>query len=487
MKTVLATEQAFAAEPLPFEGGLGGVAAVGFFWNIGFAALNKVFTLAGQVALAWLLLPADVGLAGMATAIAGFAAFLAPSVLTNVLVQRNRYHQEAGQALWLAVALGTAGAGVIGCLALLSSRFGRGELHGLLWVLALGALLSGPGAVLGARLKLNLDFKHLAMAHGLQGLVFTAGALVLAWFHFGPYALVLPLIPGTLVATAYILWREGWPVWQAPRPAVMGQLLRPMGALALSGSLNTLQAQAPVFMVGLILSASATGHYAWGWMVAGQAAFLLAANLRHVLLPVFARLSQDPQRQAAAAFKSARAMTAVLSLACGAQALLAGPLILAFLPAQWAPAIPVVRWVSLGLALQGLTVSAGAWLNAVGRYRSLVWVSAAAVALVAGLAWGGAWAGGAEGAAIGSALGTAAGALLFFACLPLRGRGAELFKSASTLAGTGLLWGLMDRLLPPSMPWTGLIGSTLAFLALGAGLWLSQDRELWGLWRRWKK
>jgi PST family polysaccharide transporter len=483
----LAPEQAFEPEALPLQGPLGAVAAVGLFWNVGFAALNKVFTLAGQWALAWLLLPADLGLAGMATAMAGFAAFLAPSVLTNVLVQRDRYHQEAGQALWLAAGIGLAGAGVIGGLALLATRFGRPELQGLLWVLALGALLSGPSAVLGARLKLNLDFKHLAIAHGLQGLVFTAGALVLAWSHFGPYALVLPLIPGTLIATAYILWREGWPAWQAPRPAVMVQLLRPMAALALSGSLNALQAQAPVFMVGLVLSATATGYFTWGWMVAGQAAFLLASNLRHVLLPVFARLSQDPQRQAAAVFKSARAMTAVLSLACGAQALLARPLIAAFLPPKWAPAIPVVLWVSLGLGLQGLTVSAGAWLNAVGHYRSLVWASAASVLLVAGLAWGGAWAGGAEGAAIGSALGTAAGALLFFACLPWRGSWREFSGTALALVATALLWLALYRWLPRSMPLVGQIGAAGIFLALGAGLWMSLDKELWGLWRRWER
>jgi O-antigen/teichoic acid export membrane protein len=258
-----------------------------------------------------------------------------------------------------------------------------------------------------------------------------------------------------------------------------------MAALALSGSLNALQAQAPVFMVGLVLSASATGYYTWAWMVAGQAAFLLASNLRHVLLPVFARLSQDPGRQASAVFKSARAMTAVLSLACGAQALLAGPLIGAFLPAKWAPAVPVVLWVSLGLALQGLTVSAGAWLNAVGRYRSLVWASAGSVLLVAALAWAGACSSGAEGAGIGSAIGTAAGSLLFFGCLPLRGSWREFSGAGLALGLTVLLWVTLYRLLPPSMPLAGQIGTAGIFVALGAGLWMSLDKDLWGLWRRW--
>ena len=51
----------------------------GAFWNVFYAVVNKGVTLLGQLALAWFLMPADMGLANMAQAMAAFAAILSTS------------------------------------------------------------------------------------------------------------------------------------------------------------------------------------------------------------------------------------------------------------------------------------------------------------------------------------------------------------------------------------------------------------------------
>jgi len=133
----------------------------GAFWTISFALANKVFTLGGQWALAWFLLPADMGLASAAQAMAAFAAILSAGGLGNVLLQRGKYKQEAGQAHWVSLILTFFMSLTIASLALASPALGKGELTQLLWVLAGVALLGAPQLVWAAGLQERLAFKSL--------------------------------------------------------------------------------------------------------------------------------------------------------------------------------------------------------------------------------------------------------------------------------------------------------------------------------------
>jgi len=71
------------------------------------------------------------------------------------------------------------------------------------------------------------------------------------------------------------------------------------------------------------------------------------------------------------ALKTARAITAFLVVACGAQALVARPAIELLVPDKWMPAALLVTIASLGLVLQGLWITGTAWMNACGRYKLL--------------------------------------------------------------------------------------------------------------------
>ncbi len=385
--------------------GLSEIAAHGAIWNIGLAMSNKVVTLIGQILLALLLIPADMGLAGMAMAATGFTAFLSAGGIGDVLIQRKRYEKEAGQALWLSLILSFFTALLIAMIIPVMILTGRTSLSGLLLILAFGSLVGTPNAVLGGRLKNNLDFKHLAISHFIEGAVFTGCALLFARMGLGPYALVLPIIPRLLAGAGYIIWREGLPNLEAPNFSKIKQLFKPTVSLALTGFFVGLQTQAPIFFVGLVLNSTQTGYFTWGWSVAGQAVFLLAVNLRQVLMPVFTKMGDNRERQMTAVFKSIWVMTAVLTVFCGLQALLAKPLLEAFFPAKWHPAGPVITWISLGLVFQGVWISVSSWLNAIGRYRDLLWISASPALLAAGLAFLGARLNGAEGAAVGTGIG----------------------------------------------------------------------------------
>jgi O-antigen/teichoic acid export membrane protein len=396
------------------------VATSGAFWNIGLAVANKAFTLIGQVVLAWILTPKDMGLAGMATAMAGIVAFMNASGVCDVLIQRGRYKEEAGQGLWLSFFLSFSTALLVACLVPIASWMGRPELSKMLFILAFLPIVDALSPVLAAALKSDLNFKRFAFSAFLGGVTYTLCAVVLAAMGFGAYSLILSVIPRSLVIWISMLQKTGMPHFERPRFHFIKKLIRPSLSISLTSFLNALQQQVPIFCVGLVTNLTVTGHFSWGWQVASQAVFLLAVNLRQVLMPILSKISHDPERQAVATFRAVRAITALLMVACGFQALIAPALLIEFFPEKWDAAGPVITWISVGLIFQGVNVCFSSWLNAAGRYRDLLVVTALPVVLGSGLAYGGALIQGAEGASWGIAFGLFLSAVFSLYYMPFK-------------------------------------------------------------------
>ena len=394
------------------------IATHGAFWNIGMAGANKVVTLVGQVALAWILTPKDMGLAGMAIAMAGFAHFMGAGSIGDVLVQRNNYKKEAGQGFWLSITLSFITSCFVALLAPIAIWMGRRDLSKMLLILALFPLADLPTPIFLAFLKSNLDFKNIALSSFASGLTYTFCALVLALLGLGPYSLIIPVIPRSIASWGFMALSAKWPVIRKPQLKIINSLIRPSLAMSVIGFLNGLQTQAPIFFVGLILDPQSVGYFTWGWMVASQAVFLLSINLRQILMPVFVKLGMDPNRQAVATLKAAKAITLVLIFACGLQALIAEPLLHRFFPTKWHASGSVITWISLGLAFQGIYTCVVSWLNAIGSYRMLLFLTILQVTLGTGMAYLGATITSVQGASQGCAVGLALVSFFSLACMP---------------------------------------------------------------------
>jgi PST family polysaccharide transporter len=470
-KSTQQTQKSTAQNPTGFSG----IAAKGVSWNVGLAAANKVVSLMGQVALVWLLTPAQMGMSGMALAMAWFGAFLAAGSVGDVLIQRGNRAEEAGQAIWVSLILSVLTAGLIAFMAPVSIWIGHPSLSGLLLLLAIYPLVDIPSPVLTAKLKSHFDFKHLAFSYFVAGTAYTGSALLLARAGMGAYSLVLPTIPRSLAFWLCVSWRTGMPPVSKPDFSKINGLMKPSIFLSFSSFLMSMQMQAPVFVVGLVLDATATGHFSWGWTAASQAVFLLAFNLQQVLMPVFVKMSHDAHRQVAATFKALRAITAMLMAIGGVQCLLGQALLDRFFPARWHAAGPVITWISLGMVFQGINICVSSWLNAQGKYRVLVGVNAVSVAFGSGMAFAGAKAGGVEGAAMGCGAGLALGALLFLLAMPADHAAVEVkkllvpaFLSLSSLAGFRFLCRTGGNL-----PLIGICA--LAFFAANLLIWWQWD------------
>lgn len=91
---------------MPRTASLGTQAVGGAFWTLLFSALNKVITFGGQIALAWFLLPEDMGLAGMALSVASIVSIVSGTNLTILLIQRKEtFEENASEIFWLSLTM----------------------------------------------------------------------------------------------------------------------------------------------------------------------------------------------------------------------------------------------------------------------------------------------------------------------------------------------------------------------------------------------
>ena len=69
---------------------------------------SKAVGMAGQVVLAWLLMPADLGLWGKASIVMGFSGLIQQAGLRETLINRQRaYHLWANAAFWMSTPVTT--------------------------------------------------------------------------------------------------------------------------------------------------------------------------------------------------------------------------------------------------------------------------------------------------------------------------------------------------------------------------------------------
>src|SRR5712692_6224104 len=236
------------ARPAP---AVGAQAARGAFWTILFSVLNKCVTLGSQIALAWFLLPEDMGV-----------------VALNVT------------ASLLLVALSPIGA----------SLFKEPRVTSLTLVVAAAIPFMALPTIYVAALYRDLRFKSIAMIQFGEGALRSGAAVALAALGGGALSLVLPLVPGAIYSTVAFRWAAGRLPLSRPAPRTWPLLVAPALWLMLQTLFVAVQAHGTNFVIGITHNSTVAGFYFWGFSISSQAMFLLAANLQGVLFPVLSKV-----------------------------------------------------------------------------------------------------------------------------------------------------------------------------------------------------
>ena len=333
--------------------------------------VNKAVSLGGTVVMMYLLLPAQYGVATLATNLLAAVTLLAPFTLSDVLLSRPADAARLmGTATRLCIAV--TAVNILALVALApwaAQHYESPALFGACLVMTLRPvvelMLLGPQT----RLRSQLRFRTLASVDAVTQSLATLVGIAMAWLGAGYLSIVLPQIAFTAVRAW--LYRRACPApaaavrWDAAevRPMLRGYALSGLGQYVHGGLLV-----ATPLVIGQFADDKQVGLYSQAFSLSASINVVVAVSMGLVLQPVFAQMSGDFDRQAAAFLRACRTIAALAMPVCLLQAVLAPAGFHVFLPAKWAGAIVMTQVLCVGQAFYFPVNPAMGLLKAQGRF-----------------------------------------------------------------------------------------------------------------------
>ncbi|MBB2200962.1 lipopolysaccharide biosynthesis protein [Gluconacetobacter tumulisoli] len=395
-----------AERPAGRQGGLGKAATSGFLWLLVQSVAARGIGFVSQLALAWLLTPADFGVIGLAYTVFGIANALVSFGVDDVLLQRQKAIMLwTAPAFWICLSLGMLGmVGMLAAAPFAARWYHSPELVGLIAALAVATPIKTLATVPSVRIRADMNFRFLAAYNTFEIFALQLGTILLAWLGCGAYSFAIP-IPALAVIKAALFW------WKAP-PRI-GRMFRKVQLQYILGSSTTVFAtrtiieivnQGDYIVLGLIASHSVVGLYFFAFRFSAQPVRMLAGNFINVLLPAFAQLRGDPPRQTEAALKACRLLAYMVVPFCFMQAALAGPGLHILFGERWIKAVPYVQILSMGLPFDAVSWITGSLLSARREFRAGLIFALISAPIFFGMAIAGGLLGSAFGVAVAVAI-----------------------------------------------------------------------------------
>jgi O-antigen/teichoic acid export membrane protein len=340
-------------------------------WGVKLLALGVFFVLARY------LNPEELGLAQTVILILAFVAILSEQGFQDAIVQRKELAPRDLNLPFLASMTMAIAASVL--LVVFSKDIAR-ALHAeraehLILAAAVIPPITAACLFEIAMRRRKLDFKTLAKASLLSGLVSGAVALILAVSGFGAASLIAQAIVAAVV-TAVVLWRA--PLWK-PGTEFVTASFRGL----LSYSTNAFGSRILDFFSGKIidliilsrLGLGSLGIYTVGSKLYLTILQLLASTLIEVALSAMAKLSSDVQRLRSAYLRLIfLASSTTLPLFVGVAALAPEVCTLLF-GEKWVGADEVTRWLCLLGAVQVVQFFNSSALGAAGKANQILFLN----------------------------------------------------------------------------------------------------------------
>ncbi|MEX1017260.1 MAG: lipopolysaccharide biosynthesis protein [Phycisphaeraceae bacterium] len=457
----------------------------GLLWMFARTLTNKGATVGSQIVLAWLLLPEDFGLFGMAITVNFLASLIEWVGTRDVLVRRGRrIHHWLAPGLWMSLSVGMLASLMMLALAPVAAwAYGEPAVASLIAILAIRPPLQALAIPPGAYLQITMRFRAIALI-GILHIVFGAGlSVLLALWGFGAYSFVIP-IPVSIGIQSLAFWLVARPRmrWRlAPRRwrYLLGDSLVLTGA----NLLLALVSHGDYLVLGLFHDTAVVGVYFFAFTLSVQVLRIMTLNLTQVLMPVISHLKYEPERQMLGFLRASEGLIAIGLPVCVMNAAIAEPLFHLLFGTKWDAAIPVFQVLCLGLAIRITEGASFAMLKGTGQYGrffrlALIGAPLFIVPAAFAAAWGGtlavAWT-----VTLWSALfGPAA---MYVSIRSLGGRWSQVFHVflaplGAAAGGIGLAYALARAVPAESVAGQGL--AIALTVGLGGGLYLGLLRVM---------
>jgi PST family polysaccharide transporter len=330
----------------------------------------KVFNLAAQFVLAWVLVPGDFGYVSMAFAVAAFLSLITQAGMKELLIRRYKEFPDlATSAFWLMVLLGSFTT-ALGFFAapLIAHFFHDDRLTNLIRVLAFQNIFLSLAIVADSKAQIDLRFRFTAILEFVCSVMLTTLTVLLAFLGWGAFAFIVPW-PILAITKCAAFWsRTKVRITGRPSLRIWMDVLGDNALLLASATCLMITAQGDYVILGRMYNKDVVGRYFWAFGLSTQAMQLLSLNVAYVLLPSLAKLQDEPERFRAAFTRAASVLALLAVPACALQGVVADPLVrLAFKP-EYYPAIKIVQILSFGWAPFVASHASGFALKAQGKF-----------------------------------------------------------------------------------------------------------------------
>ena len=369
------------------SGSLRATAISGGLWTGAQVVLNRGVSLLGTLALMYILVPEQFGIASVAISIQSLVMVLPAFTLSDVLLTRpeecRARMREAMRLCWIVTILMSAllvGAGHLAAHLYRQPAFIMAG-YVIAWRPIADLMLFAPQT----RLRADLRFARMAKADAIGQTASTVVSVAMAAAGAGFVSILLPPILFTGVrAFLYGHGRVGDAAHHelpnlAPRPLVREYMLSGLGQYVHGGLVMI-----PPVLIAQFSDERHAGWFSTSFALSASINTVVAVSVGLVLQPVFAQMSGDRARQAAAFSRSCAAIAAVAMPACLLQAVLLGPAFRLMLPDRWSGAISMGVVMSVGQAFYFAVNPAMGLLKAQGRFRTFLAWQAIQLACVSG-------------------------------------------------------------------------------------------------------
>ncbi|MER8841277.1 lipopolysaccharide biosynthesis protein [Mesorhizobium sp. M0913] len=362
----------------------------------GIAQLLKVgLQIASTVVLSRLLQPADFGIVAMVAPIVAFVSLFQDLGLQQAIVQaRDVTPEQISRLFWINLAMSCSIAVSMMVVAPLAGWFygdSRVVLLTALWSLPL--LLVAVAAQHLALLNRTLQFSAIAAIDVVSSVSALLCAILSALILHNYWALWFSVAAGTLTTAAMAWYATGWRPQDPRVRADTGQMLRFGLNLAGFNFMNFFSRNLDNVVIGKAFGPSALGFYDRSYKLLLAPLGNINAPAGRVLLPILARMRDEPQRYRDAYLRSAGLITWICVPGIAALAIVADDFVPLLLGQRWAAAAPIFAWLGVAGVCQPLGNATG-WLFTTQHrtndmFRWGIFSSSTTIAsFFAGLPWG---------------------------------------------------------------------------------------------------
>jgi lipopolysaccharide exporter len=344
--------------------------------------------------LARLLEPEDFGVAGYAVTLLVMFGSLPELGLAPALIHHREDRETLDTGFWLGVASGALAFAAVWLLAPLSAWiFGDDRAVQVTRVLGLTFPLESLRNVHATLLRKNLDFRKRFVPDMIQSFAKGAVAIVLALAGFGYWSLIWGTVGATALAIPVYWMASGW------RPGLRvcadaARRLLPFGAHVVAVDLlGAFVRNVDYLFVGRLLGAATLGIYTLAFRIPDLLVRELCLTLSQVLLPVYARLREDPAAIRATFLATIGYVAAITAPMAIGLSLVAEPFVATAFGERWQGVAAVIPSICCYALFVSLIQNVGDLYKALGRpdlltRLSLLRVAIAVPAIGLAAAWG---------------------------------------------------------------------------------------------------